>query len=178
MISFFLNCYWLPWNSTFISFRWYTFCCCFYSGRNKVFLFVIGCVFQASPKQYKLVSFNYRILIAYIANWNWLTVISRMDNCFNIYMENSDKAILGSVGLLLSCRTIKSLNSSESIRSRMMCVSYYGKLLSLATVPPMLAMKRASSRSVTSYLLFFDTFLTQRSNHRWRLERWYWKRQK
>ena len=42
VISFFLNCYWLLWNSTFGSwFCWYSLGYCFYRRGNKVFIFVI-----------------------------------------------------------------------------------------------------------------------------------------
>ena len=66
----FPNYEWLPRNSTFGSwFSWYTLCCCFQVGSDKIFILVIQKIcFRCLLKRSNFFSYSYCILIAYISN--------------------------------------------------------------------------------------------------------------
>ena len=68
--------------------------------------------------------------------------------------------------LLLSSRTLKSLNSIETIPQRMMSVIFNGNssiTIAFATVFPMPVMKQKLPPSITCYLSLSDTFLNTSS---------------
>ena len=78
VVSFFLNCYWLPWNFAFDSwFGLYVLCCYFHMGSKKVFIFVIRSIsFRCFLKSNKFVSYSWRRLISCITISEWGPVIS------------------------------------------------------------------------------------------------------
>ena len=85
----------------------------------------------------------------YNVTGNWWTFVSASA------WENSINDVIGGIGMLLSARALKSLNSIERIQHREWCVLHFitthAQQSSLATVPPMPAMER-TSLSTTCYL--------------------------
>ena len=127
---FFSYCHWLPWNPSFgTCFGCYALGCCFYMGGSKVFKFVIrGMSFRCLRKSIKLVSYNCRILIAYITIGKWGPVIRWRFNCLflisnetqvNLYLNNS---VIGRYSFKREVR----LTVKYFYRIKIICTQLYG----------------------------------------------------